>query len=85
MKRRGRVPPGPLTRSQARAWRLRWRLLDAVVCAERGRQTPRERYEAMLKLHAFGRRRGRTRKEQREIAAVRRRWVKLHEIFGRGK
>jgi hypothetical protein len=71
--------------TQARAWRRRWRLLDAVVREERRRQTPRERCAAMLKLHAFGPRRGRTRKEQREIAAVRRRWVKLHEILGPGK
>jgi hypothetical protein len=73
--------PGPLTKGQPRAYRKRWRIVNARERAEL-RSVPIEvKWQQLQTLFAWGRQFAPTQTRDKEAEAVRKRWMRLRKAL----
>ncbi len=69
----------PLTREEARSFKERWALVNAVTLEEWRKKTPAERLREAAELMVWAQSLPDPRRDE-EVEAVRARWIRLHRL-----
>jgi len=71
-----------MTKAQARTWKARWRLVNALHLDEAKRLTPDEKLESLIQLMQFAVQVPETVHRRRAAREVSRRWAKFRKVYG---
>jgi len=74
--------PSIMSKSQARAWKARWQLVNAMDVEEARRLTPDQKFESLVQLMHFALEVPETAHRRRGEREVARRWAKFRKAYG---
>lgn len=71
-----------MTKAQARAWKARWRVANALHLEYAKRRTPDEKFEGLVQLMHFALQFPDTAYRRRDARQAARRWARFREVYG---